>query len=76
MPFLLAVYGADYEPRLKLIFKRLQENYEPDAFNKIKINMNSLVKYDVKNGMMNNSDFLVTHAKALNKEAQRLVDLL
>ena len=73
-PYLVSVYGKDFEPRITYLLDSLQENYEPGAFNKIKSNMRSLVKTDAQNGMINCSNFLVTNAQEVHEDSQNRIN--
>ena len=73
-PYLVSVYGKDFEPRITYLLDSLQENYEPGAFNKIKSNMRSLVKTDAQNGMINCSNFLVTNAQEVHEDLQNRIN--
>ncbi|WP_288355698.1 hypothetical protein [uncultured Cycloclasticus sp.] len=75
-PYLVSVYGNDFEPRITHLLDSLQSNYEPGAFNKIKSNMRSLVKDDAKNGMINCSNFLVTNAQEVHDDLQNRINAL
>jgi hypothetical protein len=75
-PYLVSVYGNDFEPRITYLLDSLQSNYEPGAFNKIKSNMRSLVKNDAKNGMINCSNFLVTNAQEVHDDLQNRINAL
>lgn len=61
-PYLIAILGSDYEPRIQHIF----DHVNIASFNAFKSKMKIMLKEDIRNGNSGCSNFLVTHAQECN----------
>ncbi len=68
--YLLGVFGKDYEMRIDRLLYSVEEAYGPGALRKIRINMKTIAKDDVRSGMLRCGNFLLTNAKLYHDDME------